>query len=60
MGEVKQINIKNWTYYIFNDIINIQEFDSNLPKIDKKSYKDTDIYYIGYITTKKIDDCENI
>ena len=44
----------------FNDIINIQEFDSNLLKTDTKSYKDTDIYYIGYITIKKIDDCENI
>ena len=39
---------------------NIEEFDSNLLKIDKKSYKDIDIYYIGYITIKKIGDCENI
>ena len=37
-----------------NDIINIDEFDSNLLKIDKKSYKDIDIYYTGYITIKKI------
>ena len=29
-------------------------------KIDKKSYKNNDIYYTGYITIKKIDDCENI
>ena len=29
-------------------------------KIDKKSYKDIGIYNIGYITIKKIDDCENI
>ena len=29
-------------------------------KIDKKSYKDIGIYNIGYITKKKIDDCENI
>ena len=60
MGKVKQIEIKNWTYYFYNDIINIEEFDSNLLKIDKKSYKDIDIYYIGYITIKKIGDCENI
>ena len=60
MGQVKEINIKNRTYYFFNDITNIEEFDSNLLKIDKKSYKDIDIYYIGYITIKKIDDCENI
>ena len=29
-------------------------------KIDKKSYKNIGIYNIGYITIKKIDDCENI
>ena len=39
---------------------NIEEFNSSLLKIDKKSYKDIDIYYIGYITIKKIGDCENI
>ena len=39
MGQVKQINIKNCTYYFFNDMINIEGFDSNLLKIDKKSYK---------------------
>ena len=60
MGKVKQIEIKNRTYYFYNDIINIEEFNSSLLKIDKKSYKDIDIYYIGYITIKKIGDCENI
>ena len=60
MGEVKQINIKNRTYYFYNDIINIKNFDASLFKIDKKSYKDIDIYNNGYITKKKIDDCENI
>ena len=59
MGKVKQIEIKNWSYYFYNGIINIEEFDSNLLKIDKKSYKDIYIYYIGYITIKKIADCEN-
>ena len=34
-------------------MINIREFNSSLLKIDKKFYKDTDIYYIGYITIKK-------
>ena len=29
-------------------------------KIDKKSYKNIGIYSIGYITIKKIDDCENL
>ena len=58
MGKVKQIETKNRTYYFYNDIINIGEFD--LLKIDKKSYKDIDIYYIGYVTIKKNGDCENI
>ena len=60
MGEVKQINIKNRTYYFYNDMINLKNFESNLLKIDKKHYKGIDIYYIGYITIKKIGDCENI
>ena len=60
MGTVKQIDIKNRTYYFYNDMINIKKFDSNLLKIDKKSYKDIGIYNIGYITVKKIDDYENI
>ena len=41
-------------------MINIEKFDPNLLKIDKKSYKDIDIYYTGYITIKNIDDCQNI
>ena len=60
MGTVKQIDIKNRTYYFYNDIIDLKSFKSNLLKIDKKSYKDIGIYNIGYITIKKIDDCENI
>ena len=60
MGLVKQIDIKNRTYHFYNDMINIKKFDSNLLKIDKKSYKDIGIYNIGYITIKKIDDCKNI
>ena len=60
MGEVKQINIKNRTYYFYNDIIDIKNFDSILLKIDRKSYKNIGIYNIGYITIKKIDDYENI
>ena len=60
MGKVKELNIKNRTYYYFNDIINIKDFHSNLLRIDKKRYKDINIYYIGYITVKKIGDCKNI
>ena len=60
MGNIKQINIKNSTYYFFNDMINIKKYDLNLPKIDKKSYKSIDIYFIRYITMKCISDYENI
>ena len=60
MGEVKELNIKNRTYYYFNDIIDIKDFQSNLLKIDKKQYKDIDVYYIGYITIKNFGDCQNI
>ena len=60
MGKVKELNIKNETYYSCNDMINLKNFRSNLLKIDKKPYKDIDIYYIGYITIKRFGDCENI
>ena len=60
MGEVKQINIKNRTYYFYKDIVNVKNFEPNLLKIDRKSYKNIGIYNIGYITIKKIDDYENI
>ena len=60
MGEVKKVNIKKRTYYFHNDMINIKNFESDLLKIDKKSYKNIGIYNIGYITIKKIDDYESI
>ena len=60
MGLIKQIKIKNRTYYFYINIIDLENFKSNLLKIDKKSYKDIGIDNIGYITIKKTDDCENI
>ena len=60
MEEVKKLNIKNQTYYFFNGMINIKNFNLNLIKIDNKSHKDIDIYYNGYITIKNFSDCENI
>ena len=36
-------------------MINIKNVYPNLLKIDKKSYKNIDIYYIGYITMKDSD-----
>ena len=52
-NKVKDINIINSTYYFFNDIINIENFDPNDITIDKKSYKNILFYYIGYVTIKE-------
>ena len=60
MGQVKEINTKNQTYYFFDDMIDIKNFHSHLLKIDKKLHEDIDIYYIGYIMIKKFSDYENI
>ena len=60
MGQVKEINTKNRIHYFFSDMINLDDFDLSLLKIDKKSYKDIYIYHIEYISIKKIDYYENI
>ena len=60
MGNIKQINFKNRTYYFFNGMGNIKDLGSSQQKIDKKSYKSICIYYFGYITIKSISDYENI
>ena len=54
MGALKKVTIKNRTYYFYNDIINLKNYESKLLKIDKKSYKNTGIYNIGYITIEKL------
>ena len=56
---MREINTKS-AYHYFEDVVNIKDFHSNLLKIDKKSHKDIDIYYIGYVTIKKFSDYENI
>ena len=54
MRSTKQINIKHQTYYFYNDIVDIETFDVNLLKIDKKTYKDIGIFNIGYVTKIKL------
>ena len=49
----KDIDIKNYTYYFFNDIIHIKSFDANNLKTDNKSYKSILIYCIRYVTIKR-------
>ena len=59
MGKTKQINIKNRTYYFYNDQIDLKDFNARFLKIDKKDYNEIAIYYIGYVTIKKIGDYHN-
>ena len=49
---IRQLNIKSKTYYFYNDLINIKNFNNNKLKLDKKNTLGDDVYYIGYITKK--------
>ena len=48
----RQLNIEGRTYYFYNDLINMKNFNSNNLKLDKKSVLGNDVYYILYITKK--------
>ena len=48
-NKIKDIDIKNRTYYFFDDIINLKNFDLDIIKRDKKSYKIIFIYCIAYV-----------
>ena len=52
MVTTKQLNIKKRTYYFYNDLINLKDFNPNLLKLDKKSFNDISRYYTGYVTKK--------
>ena len=43
----RHLNIKNRTYYFYNDLINVLNFEASYLKIDKNDWKDIDIYYVG-------------
>ena len=60
MRKIRQINIKNRTYYFYNDQINLKDIDAKMLKINKKNYKKVDVCYIGYVTVKKITKYNNI
>ena len=60
MGEIKQINIKNPTYYFYNDIIDLDEFNRSKIKVHKKNFNDIGIYYLDYEYKKKITECNEI
>ena len=40
------------TYYFYNDLINIKNFNNNNLKLDKKDVLGNDVYYIGCITKR--------
>ena len=48
----KQINLKNRSYYFWNNQTWLNNFDVKNLKLDKQSYEDMHIYYIGYVTKK--------
>ena len=50
---IRQLNIEGRTYYFYNDLITIKNFNINNLKLDKKGVLGNDVYYIGYITKKK-------
>ena len=60
MGATKEVNIKNRTYYYYNDIIDLDDFDESKIKADKKDFNDIDIYYLGCKYQKKIAECNVI
>ena len=60
METTKEINIKHRTYYFYNDIVDLDEFDVSKIKFDKKDFNDIDIYYLGYEHQKKISECNVI
>ena len=48
----RQLNIKNRSYYFYNDLINILNFEASNLKLDKKNSLDLDTFYIGYVDKK--------
>ena len=60
METTKEINIKNRTYYYYNDIIDLDEFDESKIKVDKKHFNDIGIYYLAYKYKKKVTECNVI
>ena len=59
MEELRQIDIKNPSYYFYN-IIDFDEFDESKIKIDRKDFNDMNIYYLGYEYKKRITECNVI
>ena len=54
MGTTKQINIKDRTYYYYNDIIDLDEFDKSKIKVDKNHFNGIDIFILFMNTRKRL------
>ena len=54
MGKVKQIEIKNRTYYFYNDMISLKNFESNLLKFDKNIKKALIFTVLNTLELKKL------
>ena len=53
MAITKQMNMKNRTYYFYNDLMKLFDFDPNMLKLNKITFKGININYIGYVTKKE-------
>ena len=60
MEQLRQINIKNPSYYFYNNIIDFDEFDESKIKIHRKDFNDMNIYYLDYEYKKEITECNAI
>ena len=52
----RQLSIKNRTCYFYNDLINVLNFEASNLKLYKRTWKDIDSYYIGYVDKDKPSD----
>ena len=60
MGKITQINIKNRTYYLYNDIINLDGFDGSKVKVDKKILMTLICIILAVNIRKKSTECNEI
>ena len=56
MAITKQMNIKNRTYYFYNNLIKLFDFDPNMLKLYKKTFKGINMYYLDTSQKRKIQD----
>ena len=51
---MKSIQLKkNRSFYFYNDLINVLNFEAGNLKLDKKTWMNLDIYYIDYVNKNR-------